>query len=41
VPFALLALLWDSPARADTLTLRDAGFSYSILLKICRTPVPQ
>lgn len=34
-----LALKWDSPARADTLTLRDASFFYSILLEVSRTPV--
>jgi hypothetical protein len=25
---------WDSPASTDTLTLRDVGFSYSILLEV-------
>jgi hypothetical protein len=32
-------LLWDSPASTDTLTLRDVGFSYSILLEVDGTPV--
>lgn len=33
------AAYWDSPARADTLTLRDPGFFYSILLEVRGTPV--
>jgi hypothetical protein len=30
---------WVSPASTDTFALRDAGFSYSILLKVDGTPV--
>lgn len=30
---------WDSPARADTLTLRDPSFFYSILLEVRRAHV--
>ncbi len=32
-------LLWNSPARADTLTLRDASFFYFTLLEVGGTPV--
>jgi hypothetical protein len=37
--FVALFDLWDSPASTDTLTLRDVGFSYSILLEVDGTPV--
>ena len=36
-----LRLPWASPARADTFTLRDAGFFYSILLEAGGTLVTQ
>jgi hypothetical protein len=32
---------WDSPARADTLTLRGPSFFHSILLEVRGTPVAQ
>ena len=32
---------WDSPISTDSFTLRDVGFSYSILLKVRGTPVAQ
>ncbi len=34
-------IVWASPARADTIILRDPSFSYSILLEIGRTHVAQ
>jgi hypothetical protein len=30
---------WDSPASTDSFTLRDVGFSYSILLEVRRALV--
>jgi hypothetical protein len=33
--------VWASPARADTLTLRDPSFFHSILLEVGGTPVAQ
>jgi hypothetical protein len=35
----LSASQWDSPARADTFTLRDAHPFYSILLEVSGTHV--
>ena len=32
---------WASPARADTLTLRDPSFFHSILLEVRRAPVAE
>jgi hypothetical protein len=34
-------VFWDSPARADTLTLRGPSFFHSILLEVRGTPVAQ
>jgi uncharacterized membrane protein len=32
-------IIWDSPASTDSFTLRDVGFSYSILLEVRRALV--
>jgi divalent metal cation (Fe/Co/Zn/Cd) transporter len=36
---AIAREVWDSPARADTFTLRDPSFFHSILLEVRGTPV--